>query len=79
MLNAQKSKTSKNTELKIQSILMKGRAFIALIIVTIIFVLIVPNFLNKTNLVVMTKHVAIYGILAIGMTFVIAVDRKSVV
>ena len=57
--------------LKIQSILMKGRAFIALIIVTIIFVLIVPNFLNKTNLVVMTKHVAIYGILAIGMTFVI--------
>lgn len=56
MLNAQKSKTSKNTELKIQSILMKGRAFIALIIVTIIFVLIVPNFLNKTNLVVMTKH-----------------------
>ena len=50
---------------------MKGRAFIALIIVTIIFVLIVPNFLNKTNLVVMTKHVAIYGILAIGMTFVI--------
>ena len=71
MLNAQKSKTSKNTELKIQSILMKGRAFIALIIVTIIFVLIVPNFLNKTNLVVMTKHVAIYGILAIGMTFVI--------
>lgn len=50
---------------------MKGRAFIALIIVTIVFVIIVPNFLNKTNLIVMTKHVAVYGILAIGMTFVI--------
>lgn len=71
MIDARKSKKSGNTALKIQSVLMKGRAFIALIIVTIIFVMIVPNFLNKTNLIVMTKHVAIYGILAIGMTFVI--------
>lgn len=60
-----------NRSLKLMSVLMKGRAFIALIGVIIIFVIIVPNFLNSTNLVVMTKHVAIYGILAIGMTFVI--------
>lgn len=65
--NPQKSSTA----LKIQSILMKGRAFIALIVVIVIFVMIVPNFLNSTNLIVMTKHVAIYGVLAIGMTFVI--------
>jgi len=70
MPEAQSSKRS-NKWLKIQSYMMKGRAFIALIIVIIVFVIIVPNFLNSTNLVVMTKHVAIYGILAIGMTFVI--------
>ncbi len=57
--------------LKVQSIVMKGRAFIALIVVFVLFTIIVPNFLNSTNLVVMTKHVAIYAILAIGMTFVI--------
>ncbi|MHC1772811.1 MAG: ABC transporter permease [Flexilinea sp.] len=62
----------KNTNwLKFLSILMKGRAFIALIIVIILFTIIVPNFVNSTNLVVMTKHVAIYATLAIGMTFVI--------
>ena len=71
MIDARNSQKNNNTALKIQSVLLKGRAFIALIIVTIIFVIIVPNFLNKTNLIVMTKHVAIYGVLAIGMTFVI--------
>jgi erythritol transport system permease protein len=55
----------------IQDFLLKGRAFIALIAVTLIFTILVNGFLSPTNLVIIARHVAINAILAIGMTFVI--------
>lgn len=64
-------KTHRNTKAEIQNLLLRGRAFIALIIVVLVFYILVPGFLSSTNIVIMSKHVAINAILAIGMTFVI--------
>jgi erythritol transport system permease protein len=47
------------------------RAFLALLVVTLTFALLSPDFLTSGNLVILAKHVAINAILAIGMTFVI--------
>ena len=55
----------------IGSLLLEGRAFIALIVLIIIFALLSDSFLTFSNLVTMTKHVAYNGILALGMLFVI--------
>jgi erythritol transport system permease protein len=55
----------------IQQFLLRGRAFIALILVLVVFAILVPEFLAVENLKIMSKHVAQNGILAIGMTFVI--------
>jgi ribose/xylose/arabinose/galactoside ABC-type transport system permease subunit len=51
--------------------LLRGRAFIALILVFIVFTSLSPGFLSTGNLVIISKHVAINALLAIGMTFVI--------
>ncbi|WP_288478469.1 ABC transporter permease [uncultured Pantoea sp.] len=51
--------------------LLKARTFIALLIVVGFFSVMVPNFLTPSNLLIMTQHVAITGLLAIGMTLVI--------
>ncbi len=51
--------------------LLKARTFIALLIVIGFFSVMVPNFLTASNLLIMTQHVAITGLLAIGMTLVI--------
>lgn len=53
------------------AILLEGRAFIALIVLIIIFSLLSDSFLTVGNLITMTKHVAMNAILAIGMLFVI--------
>lgn len=55
----------------VQQALLKGRAFIVLIVVAIVFSSIVPNFLSGANVEIMVKHVAINALLGIGMTFVI--------
>lgn len=52
-------------------ILLKGRTFIALIAVTLFFAIMAPNFVSVANAVIISKHVAINAILAIGMTYVI--------
>lgn len=51
--------------------LLKGRTFIVLIILVILFAVLNKNFLAVDTLMMMAKHVALYGILAIGMTYVI--------
>lgn len=51
--------------------LVKGRTIIVLIILFIFFSIANPKFLEVTTLTLLAKHVALYGILAIGMTFVI--------
>lgn len=51
--------------------LLKGRTFIVLIILVVLFAILNKNFLAVDTLMMMAKHVALYGILAIGMTYVI--------
>lgn len=52
-------------------LLLKGRAFFALIAIVVVFSFLSPNYLTVSNLLIMSSHVAIYGILAIGMLLVI--------
>jgi len=73
--NSSKKFTLKNirniTSIDIYQFLLRGRVFIVLFLVLTIFSTLTPAFLTSTNLVLMTKHVALNAILAIGMTFVI--------
>lgn len=57
--------------LDIQELLLRGRAFIALIVLVVVFAILTPTFLTPANIVIMAKHVAINAILGIGMTYVI--------
>ena len=68
---AQMKKRRSITKTDVQQFLLRGRAFIALILVTVVFASLAPQFLTTANLVIMSKHVAINALLAIGMTFVI--------
>ncbi len=52
-------------------LLLKLRTFIALIVVVVFFSIMAPNFVSVANAVIVSKHVAINAILAIGMTYVI--------
>lgn len=51
--------------------LLKGRTFIVLILLLIFFSISSTTFLTKQTLLLVAKHVALYGILGIGMTYVI--------
>jgi len=55
----------------ILQLVMRGRVFFALIIVIAVFALVSPGFLSIANIIIMSKHVAIFALLGIGMTFVI--------
>ncbi|MEN4013902.1 MAG: ABC transporter permease [Chloroflexota bacterium] len=59
------------TRIDVIGFLLRGRSFIALILVFTIFALLSPQFLSTSNIIIMSKHVAINALLAIGMTFVI--------
>ena len=51
--------------------LLKGRTLIVLVLLLIFFSVANENFLSTNTLLLLAKHVALYGILAIGMTYVI--------
>lgn len=51
--------------------LLKGRTFIVLAILVVFFGFASPTFLTSQSLLLIAKHVALYGILGIGMTYVI--------
>lgn len=53
------------------SLLLEGRAFFALIAIIVVFSLLSPHYFSLANFLIMASHVAIYGILAIGMLLVI--------
>lgn len=59
------------TKTDVLQILMKGRAFLALIIVFAVFASMAPGFLSLENVIIISKHVAIIALMAVGMTFVI--------
>ena len=52
-------------------ILLEGRAFFALIAIIITFSFLSPNYASVGNFLIMSNHVAIFGLLAIGMMLVI--------
>ncbi len=52
-------------------ILLEGRAFFALILIIVVFSLLSPNYFSVSNFLTMANHVAIYGLLSIGMLVVI--------
>jgi erythritol transport system permease protein len=52
-------------------LLLRGRTVVVLILLIILFSAISSDYLSSSNLILMTKHVAINAILAIGVTFVI--------
>ncbi|HEX3983754.1 MAG TPA: ABC transporter permease, partial [Acidisoma sp.] len=51
--------------------LLKGRAFFALIAIIIVFSFLSPYYFSASNFLTMASHVAIYAILAMGMLLVI--------
>ena len=51
--------------------LFEGRAFIALIVIVVVFSALSPNYFTMENLLVMSRHVAVNAILAIGVLMVI--------
>ena len=52
-------------------LLLEGRAFFALILIIAVFSFLSPNYFTVGNFLIMASHVAIYGILAVGMLLVI--------
>lgn len=61
----------KGSNNKLMMTLLKGRTFIVLIVLLIFFSFKADNFMSVSTLMIVAKHVALYGILAIGMTYVI--------
>ncbi|MBA7484201.1 Ribose import permease protein RbsC [subsurface metagenome] len=59
------------TGMDIIQLILRGRVFVALIIVIAVFSIVSPGFLSVANIVIMSKHVSLFAILGIGMTFVI--------
>lgn len=58
-------------KLNLNALLVEGRALVALLIIVVVFSALSPNFLDPDNLILMTRHVAMNAILAIGMLLVI--------
>lgn len=63
-------KKSKNN-MSLGMMLLKGRTLIVLAVLVVFFSFASPNFLSTNTMLLLAKHVALYGILAIGMTYVI--------
>lgn len=55
----------------IVQLLLEGRAFFALIVIIAVFSFLSPYYLTLGNFLIMSSHVAIYGLLSIGMLLVI--------
>ena len=53
------------------ALLLEGRAFFGLVAIIIVFAFLSPNYLTVDNLLTMTSHVAIFGLLGLGMLLVI--------
>ena len=58
-------------DLDLARLLLEGRAFFALIAIVVVFSLLSPYYFSVANFLTMASHVAIYGILAVGMLLVV--------
>lgn len=59
------------TGFDVARMLLEGRAFFALIAIIVVFSILSPYYLSLSNFLTMASHVALFGILAIGMLLVI--------
>jgi erythritol transport system permease protein len=57
--------------MNIVELMLEGRAFFALIVIIAVFSFLSPYYFTVNNFLIMASHVAIFGILAIGMLLVI--------
>lgn len=57
--------------INLNTIMVEGRALLALALIIAIFASLSPNYLDADNLIIMARHVAINAIVAIGMLMVI--------
>lgn len=55
----------------IGELFLEGRAFLALVVIIAVFSFLSPNYFTVSNFLIMASHVAIYGLLAIGMLLVV--------
>lgn len=58
-------------KLDLNALLVEGRALVALAVIIVIFAFLSDNYLRPENLLIMTRHVAMNAVLAIGMLLVI--------
>jgi len=70
-LGAMPSAKSSTFGMSVSKVLLRLRAFIALFLIFGFFAIINDSFLSSSNLIILTKQVAINAILGIGMTYVI--------
>ncbi len=70
-MSKQTSSAKSSGNNKALMLLLNGRTFIVLVVLFIFFSFAAPNFFSVSSLLSIAKHVALYGILAIGMTYVI--------
>lgn len=66
-----KNPSSPKNSVNIGQLLLEGRAFFALIAIILLFSFLNPNYATISNFLIMANHVAIFGLLAIGMLLVI--------
>lgn len=57
--------------LDLNALLVEGRALVALVVIVVVFAILSDNYLRPENLIIMTRHVAMNAVLAIGMLLVI--------
>lgn len=62
---------ARGTGFDLGRLLLEGRAFFALIAIVVVFSILSPVYFSVSNFLIMSSHVAIFGILAIGMLLVI--------
>lgn len=66
-----KPATNPRKKLNLNALLVEGRAFLALLIIVVLFAVLSQNYLTASNLVTIAKSVAFNAILALGMLKVI--------
>lgn len=60
-----------NKGIDVANLLLEGRAFLALLVIIAVFSMLSANYFTVGNFLTMSSHVAVFGLLGIGMLFVI--------
>lgn len=65
------SEAARKRNLSLANVLLEGRAFLALVVIIVVFSLLSPNYLTTNNLLIMSSHVAIFALLGMGQLLTI--------